>query len=466
MSTVILFKDIAALSKSGVAAEVIDFFNTKFSNDTDLNSALYQGSAGLFFAEKSGAKEGNAELERLRKTGTSLCKKANDEKLEALEILNLDAPAEHALALAEGVILSNYQFIKYLKDADKKTNKLTEISIAGAGSDDLNNLKIIADAVYLTRSLVNEPVLSLNAIGLANAFENMGKEAGFSVEVWNEAQLESQKMGGLLSVNKGSQDPATFSIMEYKGENAKNTQPIVLVGKGVVFDTGGLSLKPTPNSMDHMKCDMAGSAVVAGVMYAVAKLKLPLHIVGLVPATDNRPGENAICPGDIITTYNGTTVEVLNTDAEGRLILCDALAFAQKYNPELVLDFATLTGAAAAAIGPYGSVMIGTANEEVKNAIKSSGDKVYERLAELPLWSEYEDEMKGDISDLKNLGKGGGGAQTAAAFLKYFTNYPWLHFDIAGTAFSSSADAYRPKGGTGVGVRLIVDFLIQKANGK
>ncbi|MBU3744848.1 MAG: peptidase M17, partial [Sediminibacterium sp.] len=206
-------------------------------------------------------------------------------------------------------------------------------------------------------------------------------------------------------------------------------------------------------------------AVVAGVLYATAKLKLPVWVIGLVPATDNRPGENAICPGDIITTYNGTTVEVLNTDAEGRLILCDALSFAAKYQPELVLDFATLTGAAARALGAYGSAMMGTADTTVKEQIKDSGDKVYERLAEFPLWEEYTEEMKGDISDLKNLGKAEGGAQTAAAFLKHFTSYPWLHFDIAGTAFNHAADAYRTKGGTGTGVRMVMEFLKRRVHG-
>jgi leucyl aminopeptidase len=212
-------------------------------------------------------------------------------------------------------------------------------------------------------------------------------------------------MGGLLAVNKGSQTPPTFTIMEYKPAKPKNKKPLVLVGKGVVYDTGGLSLKPTPNSMDTMKCDMAGAALVGSVLHGVASMNLPLYVIGLVPATDNRPGENAICPGDVITQYDGTTVEVLNTDAEGRLILADALAFAKKFNPELVMDFATLTGAAAAAIGPYGAALMGSAPESVKNSLKSLGDTTYERLAELPLWKEYGEEMKGDISDLKNLGK-------------------------------------------------------------
>jgi leucyl aminopeptidase len=239
-----------------------------------------------------------------------------------------------------------------------------------------------------------------------------------------------------------------------------------LVGKGVVYDTGGLSLKPTPNSMDSMKCDMAGSAVVAGVMNAVASLKLPVHVIGLVPATDNWIGENSYAPGDIITMYSGTTVEVLNTDAEGRLILADALHFAKKLKPELVCDFATLTGAAVRAIGPYATAVMGKADESVKKEIFESSYAVFERLVEFPLWPEYGDELKSDIADMTNLGKGEGGQISAAKFLEHFTDYPWMHFDIAGPAFLNAADAYRTKGGTGVGIRLMLDFLYKVSNKK
>lgn len=463
MSVVIIAKDKGALAGANAPEAVKQYFNSSWNDDTW--SYQYRGLEGAFYMERAGKSEGHGELERLRKAGSTICKNLNADKTVELHVQNLNADAAHALALAEGLWLSNYKFDKYLKDREKSALTLQKLKFAGAGSEEWPAMEKIVAAVFKSRDLVNEPVITLNAVALADSFTTMGNEAGFTVEVLDEAMIESQKMGGLLAVNKGSQDPPTFSIMEYKPASAVNSKPIVLVGKGVVFDTGGLSLKPTPASMDYMKCDMAGSAVVAGVMYAVGMLKLPLWVIGLVPATDNRPGENAICPGDIITTYNGTTVEVLNTDAEGRLILCDALAFAQKFDPELVMDFATLTGAAARALGAYGSAVMGTADDHVKNKVKAAGDKVYERLAEFPLWDEYSEEMKGDISDLKNLGKAEGGAQTAAAFLKHFVNYPWLHFDIAGTAFNHSADAYRVKGGTGVGVRLIVEFLRNRANG-
>ncbi len=463
MSNVFIIKSPESISGISAPETVKQYFIGALGGDGW--SHVYRGQEGVFYLEKTGKNEGNAESERLRKAGSSIAKSLNADKANSVNIVNVDTEVGYGLALAEGLALTNYKFDKYLKDREKTALSLKTINFSGAGAEKWQEIKTVVDSVFAARDLVNEPVLGLNATGLSERFMEMGQQAGFTVEVWNKAKIESQKMGGLLSVNKGSQDPPTFSIMEYKPANAKNNKPIVLVGKGVVFDTGGLSLKPTPASMDYMKCDMAGSAVVGGVMYAVGKLKLPLWVIGLVPATDNRPGENAICPGDIITTFDGTTVEVLNTDAEGRLILCDALAFAKKYEPELVMDFATLTGAAARALGAYGSAMMGTAEENVKTAVKEAGETVYERLAEFPLWEEYSEEMKGDISDLKNLGKAEGGAQTAGAFLKYFTDYPWLHFDIAGTAFNHAPDAYRVKGGTGVGVRMVVQFLMNKANG-
>jgi leucyl aminopeptidase len=375
----------------------------------------------------------------------------------------VDWDAQKALAFAEGMLLADYRFDKYITKGEKV--QPVSLVIEGKGADKLAELLIVCDAVKTARNWVNEPVNSLNAQGLGEAFQALGQSLGFKVEVFGEAQIESLKMGGLLAVNRGSQEPPTFSVLEYKPATAKNQQPIVLVGKGVVFDTGGLSLKPTPNSMDMMKCDMGGAAVVGAVFEAIAKLQWPIWVVGLVPSTDNRPGEMATCPGDIITMYDGTTVEVLNTDAEGRLILADALTFAKKYEPQLVIDYATLTGAAARALGTYGSALMAQAPDSVVKSLKKAGENTYERLAELPLWEEYYEEITGGIADLKNLGKGEGGAQSAAMFLRHFTDYPWAHIDIAGTAFSTSPSHYTPKGGTGVGVRLTLEFLRQYING-
>ena len=234
----------------------------------------------------------------------------------------------------------------------------------------------------------------------------------------------------------------------------------MLVGKGVVFDTGGLSLKPTPGAMDMMKCDMAGGAAVAGTLYALAKNQVPLHVIGLVPATDNRPGGLAYAPGDVLTMHSGLTVEVKNTDAEGRLILADALHFAKKYDPTLVIDLATLTGAAVRALGTEALALMGTAPAETAAQLLAAGHAVHERAVEFPLWDDYAEHIKSDIADISNLGKPEAGQISAAKFLERFIEgTPWLHLDIAGPAYLTAPDSYRGKGGTGVGVRLLYEFL-------
>lgn len=402
--------------------------------------------------------------EFMRKAGAKVCGIINEHHHERVCIQS--AYAAMLLPFAEGMALANYQFIKYKTKAKANTLKQIGILSKGIQETELEKLNVVVESTCIARDLVNEPFSHLNSLQISEAFKHLGKKAGFEVEVWNEAKIEAQKMGGLLSVNRASKIPPTFNIMSYKPKNAQNKKPYVLVGKGVVYDTGGLSLKPTPNSMDHMKCDMAGAAVVGGVMYAIAKLKLPIYVVGLVPATDNWIGENSYAPGDVITMYSGTTVEILNTDAEGRLILADALHFAKKLKPELVCDFATLTGAAVRAIGSYATAVMGNADDSVKQSVFESSYAVFERLVEFPLWQEYADELKSEVADMTNLGKGEGGQISAAKFLEHFTDYPWMHFDIAGPAFNDHADAYKPKGGTGVGVRLMVDFLSKQATKK
>ncbi len=410
--------------------------------------------------EEFDKKENYQKLENLRGVGNKICTALNSHKYTNIQLTSVNDFKDELLAVAEGCALSNYQFLKYRTDK-KETNTLKEIHVISKNINkhDIDFLNTNTEAVFKARNLVNEPQSFLDAVTFANEMKAMGKAAGFKVEVLNKKQIEALKMGGLLSVNLGSKTPPTFTIMEWKPAKAKNKKPLVLVGKGVVYDTGGLSLKPTPNSMDTMKCDMAGGAAVAASMYAIAKSNLPYHVIALVPATDNRPGENAYTPGDVITMYDGKTVEVLNTDAEGRMLLADALAYAKKYDPELVLDFATLTGAAAAAIGQYGIVCMGTATEKQKTALKESGNNVYERLVEFPFWDEYAKLIKSDIADMKNIGGAVGGAITAGKFLEKYTDYNWMHFDIAGPALISSNDSYRGKNATGVAVRFIVDYV-------
>jgi leucyl aminopeptidase len=397
--------------------------------------------------------------EKVRMNANAILQTINQQSVETLELINLTNCKHALIAAAEGIALGNYQFNKYFSDA--KSNSLNTIEIVGSEltKEDQNLLEATIEGVYWVRDLVNEPQSYLTATKLSEEILEKSAVAGYDVQILDKKQIEALKMGGLLAVNKGSIEPPTFTIISYTHPQAKNTHTIVLVGKGVVFDTGGLSLKPTPNSMDIMKVDMGGAGAVAGAIYAVAKAKVKINVIGLIPATDNRPGLNAYAPGDVIKMFSGKTVEVLNTDAEGRMILADALAYAQKYKPELVIDLATLTGAAMRATGKEAIAAMRTCSDDTFNKLKTSGENTYERLVEFPLWEEYGELIKSDIADMKNIGGADAGAITAGKFLEHFTNYPWIHLDIAGTAHVVATDSYRGKNGTASGVRLLVDFL-------
>jgi leucyl aminopeptidase len=425
--------------------------------------ALPRLKSCLFLQFPSSKTEAYLRQEDYRMNGNTLAQAIHANKINTALIYDLAKDKETTLSIAEGAALGSYRFLKYRKDAEKEKHSLEQIHIVSekVKKSDINKLNILVQAVFKARDLVNEPQSYLDAIKLADELQNMATMAGVKAEVFNKAKIEALKMGGLLAVNKGSQTPPTFTILEWKPEKASNKKPYILVGKGVVYDTGGLSLKPTPNSMDTMKCDMAGAAVVGAAMMAIGMLKLPLHVIALIPATDNRPGENAYTPGDVIEMYNGLKVEVLNTDAEGRMILADALSYAAKFKPELVFDFATLTGAAAAAIGSYGTVMMGTANKKTKEQLTKAGETVFERLVEFPFWDDYKELIKSDIADIKNIGGPAAGAITAGKFLEYFTDYPWMHFDIAGPAFLKAQEGYRSKNASGIGVRMLIEFFTQ-----
>jgi leucyl aminopeptidase len=447
------------LSKLGLNEAEVAYVSARIDKKASV-VAIHQHPQLRWVVQLSDKKSGTAALEAARKAGHTLY-----QQLKALEvaevILQNEAHKDAFLAFAEGLALSAYQFNRYKTGERAPKYSLQSIGLHSTNltEAEVTELSNLLSAVFEARDLVNEPLSFLTAEQLSAEFRRLGAEAGFSVEVFNKKQIESLKMGGLLAVNRGSQRPPTFNILEYKPANALNKQPIVLVGKAVVYDTGGLSLKPTPGSMDSMKCDMAGGAAMGATLYAIAKNKLPIHVVALVPATDNRPGEDAYVPGDVITMYNGMTVEVLNTDAEGRLILADALHYAKKYKPELVIDMATLTGSAVLAIGSVGSVIMGTAADETFKALQNSGEATYERLVHFPFWEEYGDMIKSHIADLKNIGGREAGSITAGKFLEHFVDYPWIHVDIAGPAFLDAESSYRSKHGTGVGVRLLYNFF-------
>ncbi len=458
-SIVFLINKDVDLSKYNFSDTELNYIKTKINSDEKhITINQYTHFVYLQIVDK---KEQDYQInESLRKEAYKLCKHIKENKIDSITIANLTNNEQAIVSFAEGLALSNYDFIRYKNPEKEKTIYLTEINLFCNKLEprQVERLQISTDAVYLSRDLINEPVSFLTSEQLATEIQKIGKDAGFNVEVFNKKKIETLRMGGLLAVNKGSVDPPTFSILEWKPEYAKNRKPIILVGKGIVYDTGGLSLKPT-KSMDTMKSDMSGAAAVIGTLYAISKAKLPVHVIGLIPSTDNRPNGNAYTPGDVITMHNGLTVEVLNTDAEGRMILADALSYAKQYKPELVVDIATLTGAAAVAIGGYGIVAMGTADEKIFDTLKQSGNNVYERIVEFPFWDEYDELLKSDIADIKNIGGRDAGAITAGKFLEHFTDYPYVHLDIAGPAFIQKEDSYRGKGGTGVGVRLLFDYF-------
>ncbi len=457
---VLLCKKNSDLKNFGLSPVAIESIKKGIALDRK-TIQVFNGEQIVCVLVKSDSEKGTIALEGIRKTGATLISMFNDYKITNISISDADKKDDHLLALAEGIALGNYQFLNYkVSNKEKETNTLKHIDIVSKTLKDaaVNRLQIIVDATCTARNLVNEPASTLDAVSLSKEFQRLGKEAGFKVEVLTKTKIEGLKMGGLLAVNKGSDIPPTFTIMEYKSARPRNKKPIVLVGKGVVYDTGGYNIK-VGNGMETMKCDMAGAAAVGCAMWAIAKAKLPVHVIALVPATDNRINGSAYVAGDVVTMYNKLTVEVLNTDAEGRMILADALAYGEQFNPELVMEFSTLTGAAVAAIGQYGIVCMGTVDEKTKTKMKVSGNNVYERLAEMPFWEEYDELIKSDVAEIKNIGGPYGGAITAGKFLAHFVKSPYMHFDIAGPAFISAKDAYRPKGGTGTGVRFLFDFL-------
>ncbi|MEP0548517.1 MAG: leucyl aminopeptidase [Rhodothermales bacterium] len=422
-----------------------------------------------------GLSEDGDEGERLRTAAAQAAATAQKLKADAVALALPDgAEAASAAALAEGFVLGSYQFLDYKTGSDAP-HAVAGLTVRVAGDDAAEAVEaahIRAEAACFARDLVNLSPHDKTPTLLAERAERMAAEVGLRAEVWDKARVEKENMGGLLAVNRGSQDPPVFITLEHNPADAKNAQPIVLVGKAVVFDTGGLSLKPTKGSMDHMKADMAGGAAVIGAMMAVARLGLPLWVVALIPSTDNRPGETAYVPGDVVTMRSGSTVEVLNTDAEGRMILADALDVAKQYDPELAVSVATLTGAQVVALGSRVAAVLtseGDGAAERLAAFDAAGRRTGEWVAPLPMFAHYAEQLKSDVADQKNIGGSEAGTVTAAKFLEHFTRtdgeaaYPWVHVDIAGPAFLDSPQPYRPKGGSGFGVRLLTDLLQRRA---
>ncbi|MFO7569143.1 MAG: leucyl aminopeptidase [Smithellaceae bacterium] len=370
-------------------------------------------------------------------------------------------------ALTEGAALGLYQYTPYKTVGRDEIKVMRQLDIVVSPGDyamaleENRKAKIIAQAVSFARDLVSAPGNEMTPTMLAQQAQKIGKKKNVTCRILDKKKMQVLGMNSLLGVASGSCQEPKMIILEYAGAG-KTEAPLVLVGKGLTFDTGGISLKP-PEKMDEMKTDMAGGAAVLGAIMAAADLKLPCNVVGLVPATENMPGGCACKPGDILKSYSGITIEVLNTDAEGRLILADALSYASKYKPAAILDIATLTGACIVALGDEVIGLLGT-DDELKDQVKSASKMTGELVWELPLWDHYSELIKSDIADFKNSSGRAGGTITAAAFLsKFVGNYPWAHLDIAGPAWTTKDKGYIPKGASGVGVRLFVEWLSARA---
>jgi leucyl aminopeptidase len=405
--------------------------------------------------------------ETIRRASATAVKEAQKLQVEAVTIavngeLALD-PEVTAQAFAEGIELGAYRFLGYrtnLTEAQTfevkhatvftKTNERTAAGITFG--------QTIAGGVSFARDLVNGPGYAMTPAALGDEAIALGKRLGLKVTVLNMAQLVEQGFGGILAVGKGSANEPRFIVMEY-GKASESTPTICLVGKGLTFDSGGLSLKPA-DAMETMKSDMGGAAAVFGALQAAAELKLPLHLVGLVSAAENMPSSNAYRPGDIVKTLSGKTIEVLNTDAEGRIILSDALFYAQRYNPEAIVELSTLTGAIIIALGSHATGMFAT-DQALADKLSRAGEVSGERVWQFPMWDEYHEMVKSEIADLKNLAGRPAGSITAGTFLAAFVaDYPFAHLDVAGTAWiDRPVKSYDSHGGTGVGVRLVVEFL-------
>jgi len=406
--------------------------------------------------------------ERLSEAAAVAAQRARELKVERylfdLPQIEQIEPAATAQALAEGSLLGLYRFLQYRTNlSDQERAEIDELIITSHERDPAVEQgasagAAIARGVMLARDLANGPGNDITPAKLGEAALAIGERTGIRVTVLGLDELKAQGFGGIVGVGQGSAQPPRFIIMEYGAKQA-GIPTICLVGKGITFDTGGISIKPA-DKMDEMKMDMGGAAAVLGAMQAIGELKLPLHAVGLVASAENMPSGTAYRPGDILKTLSGKTIEVLNTDAEGRIVLADALYYAQRYQPDGIIDLATLTGAIVVALGTHVTGIMSN-NDALAGHILRAGEATGERAWRLPLWESYSEIIKSDIADIKNTGGRYGGAINAAAFLEHFVgDYPWVHMDIAGTAWTDQKPkAYTPKGATGVGVRLLIQML-------
>lgn len=409
------------------------------------------------------------DLEGVRQAAAAAVKRARELHAEHVATIVHGAGiaglpvAAAAQATAEASLLATYRF-EAQKQVEEPPHAIGRLTIVEFDQQKLAEIEqgvavaqAIAAGVKLARDLVNMPPNVATPTKMAAAARAIADEHGLAITVGDRAWAAERDMGAFLAVAKGAGEEPQFIVLEHNGDR-DDLPTLVLVGKGITFDTGGISLKSSAN-MGAMKMDMGGAAAVLGAMKACAALDLPLHLIGITPCTENMPDANAYRPSDVITAGNGTTIEIISTDAEGRMVLADGLVYAKRYAPEAVVDLATLTGSCIIALGSDVAAGLFSSDDRLRDKLVAAGQATHERVWPLPLYDDYRETIKSDVADVKNSGGRYGGVGTSAVFLQTFTDYPWAHLDIAGMALRETEGPYTPRGGTGFGVRLLVEFL-------
>ncbi len=439
----------------------LELVKTRRAEKRDFLMAFDRLPYHLYLLSFDSEKPSPESQESLRCSAMQLLGRLEQDRVQHLAVSGVGVLPEEVAAFVEGLTLSDYSFDRF---RNKEVYHLSDVTIDSLllPSEQLQPSLRLWNRIFWCREWVNLPVADLNAAAFADELASIASDLdNVNCTVMNKKQIESLRMGGLLAVNRGSVDEPRFVVLEYNPPTADRRPPVCLVGKGIMYDTGGLNIKPD-DYMQEMKSDMAGAATMASVLFAAADNNLPVHLVALLPLSDNRPGFNAYAADDILTMYDGTTVEVVNTDAEGRLILADAIAYAvRNYNPSLIIDAATLTGAAVRAISTFGIAVMHSNAENPLTMLKLLGNQVYERLVEFPMWKEYDEFIKSEMADLRNCGSTPqAGTITAGKFLAHFAKeVPYIHLDIAGVAYFSKPQQYYRLGASGYGVRLLYAFL-------
>ncbi len=473
-----LGKDVAPLNRKLGKAIAASIERGEIKGKTGELTVLY--TLGKLPAERVAVvglgKKEEFTLDKIRAAVAEACRALRQKKVSDITVsarpgissrkINVE---DYAQAITEGAILGLYSFRKHIT----KKNDFTEVkqlTLLVSKEDEIASVKrgsnkgsIIAEAVCTARDMINEPANYLTPTAMAEIAQEIAKDNKLGINVLEREDMQKLGMGALLGVSQGSTQPPKLIVLTYKGRKS-NDIDLALVGKGITFDTGGISLK-TATGMEEMKSDMSGGASVMGAIMGIARLKLKINVTSVIPAVENMPDGFAIRPSDILTALTGKTIEIISTDAEGRLILCDALGYINQSKPKVIVDVATLTGACVAALGKQCSAVLGNRQELVDKVI-TAGTEAGESLWQLPLYENYKETLKSDVADIKNCGSGGAGTITAALFLSEFIgDTPWAHMDIAGTAFGDKERKYNTKGGTGVPVRTLINLAV-KMSGK